>query len=130
MLDERQIKAAELWAKGVHFIDIPKEVGVSRTTIYEWKKLEEFKAEHDRFVQEFNYAARGRISAAGPEAADVIINLMRHGVGRNKLLAALEILDRDLGKPTTKLEINDNRDNKDSVSPDVLDEEMDESEND
>lgn len=131
MLDERQVLVCELMAKGLKTVDVAKESGVARSTIYEWKKLEEFTAELDKLGQEFIIAARKRVQHAAPEAADMIISLMKTGkYEKTRLAAAFDILDRDLGKATTKIDIADGRNNKDSVSTDVLDNEMDEFEND
>jgi transposase len=130
MLDERQIEVARLIAQGTTILDIVKEVKVARSTIYEWKKLEEFTAEVDRFGQEFVSAAQGRLKCAAKNAADEIIKLLEHGkYEKTRLSAAQDILDRNLGKATTRVEVDDNRDDKDNVSSDVLDQEINEFDN-
>jgi hypothetical protein len=129
LLDERQIKCAELISKGIPIVDIPVQVGVNRSTIYEWKKLEEFNAEVDRLQQEFISSARGRLRAAAIPAADKLIDLLKNSkYEKTKLAAAIDILDRGLGKATTKVEVN-SKDDKAKVSADVLDSEIDEFEN-
>jgi len=130
MLDERQIEVARLIAQGIEITEIVKKINVARSTIYEWKKLEEFTAEVDKFGQEFIYAAQGRLKCAAKDAADEVIKLLKEGrYEKTRLSAAQDILDRNLGKATTRVEVDDNRDNNDNVSTDVLDQEINEFDN-
>lgn len=127
MLDERQILCCELIAKGTPVIDIPKEIKVARSTIYEWKKMDEFNAEVDRLQQEFISQARGRLKAAAITAADELIKLLKSGkYEKTRLAAATDILDRDLGKATTKLEVNSGNDDGSNVDDDILAQEFNE----
>ena len=130
MLDERQIKVCELIATGIPITEVSRTSGIARSTIYEWKKLEEFNAEVSRFGQEFINAAQGRLKCAAKDAADEVIKLLKEGrYEKTRLSAAQDILDRNLGKATTRVEVDDNRDNKDNVSTDVLDKEFNEFDN-
>jgi len=127
VLDERQLKVCELLAKGTTVVDIAKEVGISRQTVYDWKKLEEFVAEIDRLGQEFLNAAQGRLKFAAVLAAEEVIKLLKSGTyEKTRLSAAQDILDRNLGKATTRMEVGDSRSDKDNVTVDVLDKEIDE----
>jgi hypothetical protein len=127
VLDERQIKCCELIAKGTPVIDIPKEIQVARSTIYEWKKLEEFNAEVDRLQQEFVSAAQGRLKCAAKDAADQVIDLLTKGkYEKTRLAAAIDILDRNLGKATTKIDINNDKTDANKVSDDILENEFNE----
>ncbi|MDR3595118.1 helix-turn-helix domain-containing protein [Clostridium sp.] len=130
MLDERQIEVARLIAQGMIISDIVKEVKVARSTIYEWKKLEEFNAEVNRFGQEFIYAAQGKLKCAAKNAADEMIKLLTNGkYEKTRLAAAQDILDRNLGRATTRVELDDSRDDKDNITTDILDQELNEFEN-
>lgn len=121
MLDERQIEVARLIAQGTPIIEITRQVNVARSTIYEWKKLEEFTAEVDSFGQEFISSAKGRLKCAAKDAADEIIKLLKGGkYEKTRLAAAVDILDRNLGKATTRLDIDDKRDNNNTPSDDML----------
>lgn len=125
MLDERQIKAVESLSKGSTITDAAIDSGVSRNTIYEWKKSEEFVAELSRCQQEFIYEAQGRLKSAAKEAADEIIKLLKKGkYEKTRLAAAQDILDRNLGKATSRVELDDGRRDKDKVDKDLLDEEI------
>ena len=127
MLDDRQIRVCELIATGIPITEVAKVSGIARSTIYEWKKLEEFNAEVSRFGQEFIHAAQGRLKCAAKEAADEVIKLLKHGkYEKTRLSAAQDILDRNLGKATTRVEVDDSRKDKDNVTTDLLDAEMDE----
>jgi hypothetical protein len=127
MLDDRQIRAVEAKAKGDTITDMAKVAGVSRNTIYEWLKLEAFNTEVVRFQQEFISQAQGRLKVAAQDAADEMIKLLKKGkYEKTRLSAAQDILDRNLGKATSRLEVDDSRKGKDNVSADVLEAEMDE----
>lgn len=130
LLDEKQIKCAALIAQGMPFTEIAKELVISRQTIYNWKQVEEFAAEVDKYGQEFIYEARGRLKSAAKLAADEVIKLLKNGkYEKTRFAAAQDILDRNLGKATTRMEVDDNRKDKDHVPIDVLDAEMEEVDN-
>lgn len=130
MLDDRQIRVCELIATGMPITEVSKTLSIARSTIYEWKKLDEFNAEVSRFGQEFIYAAQGRLKCAAKDAADEVIKLLKHGkYEKTRLSAAQDILDRNLGKATTRVEVEDGRKDKDNVTTDVLDDEMNELDN-
>lgn len=133
--DEKKKKALELIVEKEHtHAEIAVIVGCARQTLYEWEKMEEFKAELTKCRQERNK----RILDCGSDklyvnydtALDTIADNMKNGSPRNKLLAAIWWAEKIDGKPTTKHEISDSRDNKGEVSIDLLDEVMDEVGND
>jgi len=124
VLDERQVKAIEAFAKGSTITDVAKAAGVSRNTIYEWIKIEEFMAEVGKWQQEFIYQAQGRLKVAAKDAADEVIKLLKQGkYEKTRLSAAYDILDRSLGKATTRIE-NINPNDKDNVPVDILEQEL------
>ena len=124
MLEERQVEIARLIAQGTPILEITRQVNVARSTIYEWKKLEEFTAEVDRFGQEFITLARVKLKCAANDAADEIIKLLTKGkYEKTRLAAAFDILDRNLGKATTRVEVGNLKD-KDSVPVDILEQEL------
>ena len=53
MLDERQLVVCELIASGIPITEVSEQSGVARSTIYEWKKLDEVKARVDVLGQEY-----------------------------------------------------------------------------
>jgi hypothetical protein len=130
MLSEKQINVCELIATGIPITEVSKVSGVARSTIYEWKKLDEFNAEVSRFGQEYINAAQGRLKCAATVAADEIIKLLKEGrYEKTRLAAAQDILDRNLGKATTRVELDDSRNDKENIDADILDQELNEFEN-
>lgn len=129
--DERKEKALELiLANTATYTDIAKMVGCSRQTLYEWEKMEEFKAELTKRRQEKNKRITDRGSDTlynkYDEALDTIADNIKNGSPRNRLLAAIWWAEKIGGKPTTRVEVEDSRNGKDNVSTDVLESEMDE----
>lgn len=132
--DENKEKALELILENKStYTDIAKIVGCSRQTLYEWQNKEEFKAELTKRRQEKNK----RISERGSDtlyskydvALETIADNIANGSPRNRLLAAIWWAEKIGGKPTTRVEVEDSRDNKENVPVDVLDNEMDELDN-
>ena len=132
--DENKEKALELILENKStYTDIAKVVGCSRQTLYEWQNKEEFKAELTKRRQERNKRISDRGSdtlySKYDEALETIADNIQNGSPRNRLLAAIWWAEKIGGKPTVRHEVDDNRENKDNVSVDVLETEMDELDN-
>ena len=126
MLNETQIECIRLLVKGTTKTDIAKELHINRTTVYDWLKLEEFKAELDKCQQEYLDSAIYKLKRAAPVAADKLLELLSHSTfDKVKLDAAINVLDRTTGKATTKVEVSNDKDSK-SVSKDILESEFNE----
>jgi len=124
MLDERQLKCIELKYKGLEVTKIALEVGISRTTYYKWIELEEYKAEVARCGQELISSTIQIITSYAPINAMKLIKLADGATSKKiELDARLALLNKTMPN-TTKLSIDDGRDDKDNVSVDVLDAEM------
>ena len=124
MLDKRQLEVCALLSQGTPITVIAKEVNVSRQTIYDWKKLEEFKAELDRFGQDFISCMQASGRAYAPKAMAKLIDLCENGTSdKTQLDAASKIIDKYMSN-ATKIEIADGREDKDNVPVDVLDQEF------
>jgi len=124
MLDERQIRAVEAKAKGFTITDVAKEAGVSRNTVYEWIKLEEFKAELSKLEQDFLSSTRQAVISYGPKVVEELKKLATKGTSEKVRLDALsKLLDKTMSN-ATKIEVTDGREDKDNVSVDVLDKEI------
>jgi transcriptional regulator len=121
MLDERQLKCIALKAQGIEVTKIALEVGISRTTYYEWNKLEDFKAEACRREQEFISSTKQAVISYGPKAMQLLKDLAENADSEKVRLDAIaKILDKIVSN-ATKIDINDGRSDKDKVSIDVLD---------
>ena len=99
---------------------IAKELGVSRTTIYNWMKDERFKAELDKNEQDIKTRVNRVIVHRLPEAIEKLWALTNSTDGRTKLKATKEWVDRGLGKVSTAMTIEDKRSNSDVGSIDEL----------
>lgn len=129
MLDERQLKAIDLKFKGVNIAHIAIEVGIARNTFYNWAALDEFKAELSR--REHEYISSTKLMAAyfAPKAMQGIMYLaLKGGSEKVRLDAYSKLLDKIISN-ATKIELSDERDSKDNVSKDVLDDEIKEFDN-
>ena len=124
MLDERQLECIALKAQGIEITKIALRVGISRTTYYEWNKLEEFKAEACRREQEFISSTRQAVISYGPKVVEELKKLATQGKSEKIRLDALsKLLDKTMSN-ATKIEIADGREDKDTVTVDVLDQEL------
>lgn len=124
MLDERQIRAVEAKSKGFTITDVAKEAGVSRNTVYEWIKLEEFKAELSKLEQDFLSSTKQAVISYGPKVVAELKKLATESKSEKVRLDALsKLLDKTMSN-ATKIEVTDGRDDKDNVPVDVLDQEL------
>lgn len=127
MLDERKVSMIDLRMKGKGNVEIAKVLGVSRTSIYNWLQEDEVKAELARCVQEIKTHSQNRfnvdIDVMIDNARDLALNSESDKI---KSDMTQYWIDRTLGKTTTRLEVDDGRDEKDKVDVDVLNDEIDE----
>ena len=125
MLDERQIKAVLCQSTGGNISQMARKAGVTRNTIYKWIEKEEFKAEVAKCQQEFFIQGKSMISYLSVKALNTLQKLMYSKNEKIRFDASSKILDKSHSN-ATKIELNDDRDTKDNVPPDVLDEEINE----
>ena len=124
MLDEKHLKVCHLLSIGTSITEIAKVMGMTRQTIYDWKKKEEMKAELDRQGQDFISSMQASGRAYAPKAMARLIDLCENGTSdKTQLDAASKIIDKYMSN-ATKIEIADGRDSKDDVTVDVLDDEI------
>lgn len=124
VLDERQIRCVEMMAIGINKTEIAKAVGISRTTLWSWEKMEEFTAKLDEFEREISFQSKRILKGALIDASKVLVKQLG---SRNEKIAqgaATDILDRGHGKATSRMELADGRDDKDSVDINILDQEV------
>ncbi|MBK5244305.1 MAG: hypothetical protein JJE18_04640 [Eubacteriaceae bacterium] len=123
MLDARQLKCIELKSIGMTVTDIAKTVGISRTTYYEWNQLEEVRAEACKLEQEFISSTRAAVVGYGPKAVSMLKNLAENADSEKiRLEATKTLLDKVISN-AVKISIDDSRDD-DSISADILDQEL------
>jgi hypothetical protein len=120
-----QLKCIEMLIEGSKMDDIVKEVGFSRTQIWRWRKQKNFIAEWDRRkrdISEFLYrSANKRFEKLQDTAIDVLEQLLKESKNDNvRMETAKEILNRNIGKIATKLEVSDTTGNEED-STDIID---------
>lgn len=124
-LNEKQLRCIELMVENnMEISTVAKEIGVSRTTIYNWMKDERFKAELDKSEQEIKTRVQHIFVRRLPEAIEKLWKLTdaNNSEGnRVKFNAVVEWLNRTLGKVNTAVTLEDKRvDADDSLSMDDL----------
>lgn len=125
-LNKKQIAAAQLLAVGgIEKQDIAKQVGVSRTTLYNWlTKNEDFKAEVASLKREFRNFGNELIESKLVDAVDGYWNLIKQS--NNDMVAAKGyefFIERSLGKLTNNLTLTTEVNNMKPVDEDILDQE-------
>lgn len=105
MLHEKQLQAAKLYCEGMKPIDIAKIVGISRQSFYDWMKKEEFTSELDRLTNEMKTAAEKSLSNNVERYIKELEVIAFTGRSeKNRTDALTYLLDRVLGKSTTKVQ--------------------------
>lgn len=123
MLDKRHLDVCKLLSIGTTITEISKTLGMTRQTIYDWKKQDEFKATLDELGRDFISAMQAQGRSYAPRAMAKLIELCESGGSdKTQLDAASKIIDKYMSN-ATKIEINTD-DSDDTVSNDVLDKEL------
>lgn len=105
MLNERQIKGAKLYSEGYTPTEIAKELGVNRSTFYDWLKKEEFTSEVDRYKAEIVTTAEKQMTNKVTNYIHALEDIALAGRSeKNRVDALTYLLDRVLGKSTTKIQ--------------------------
>ncbi|SDJ76485.1 phBC6A51 family helix-turn-helix protein [Salimicrobium halophilum] len=128
MLDERQMRAIEYVAEGqLNRSDIAKRVGISRPTLYKWLDDDEFVSEVNSRLQKERGLAEKKIDAKLDFAVGKLYEIAQDNSNRRVQADVLKYLvDRSLGKPTTKLDLDASLNDEKNVEADVLDQEFQE----
>lgn len=123
MLDEVHLKICHLLSIGMGVTDISKEVGVPRSTIYDWMKLPDMIATIDELGREFISQMRRQGQSYAPIAMQKLQYLVEHGSSdKAQFDAASKIVDKYLSN-ATKIEIDTTTDD-DKLSDDILTKEL------
>ncbi|MGD6831424.1 phBC6A51 family helix-turn-helix protein [Sutcliffiella halmapala] len=127
LLTQQQQAAASLLASGsMEKQAIAKHIGISRTTLYQWMKNDKFMAEVDRLKHEIKVFGQEIIAGKLAEAVSKYWDLIDSTDNqRVKAEGYQYFINRNLGKPTSKLELEAGM-KEAEVSEDILDAEFDE----
>jgi predicted DNA-binding protein YlxM (UPF0122 family) len=112
-LTEKQLECIEYLVEGtLKKIEIAEKINVTKQTVYNWLKNEEFQAELDRRVNFQISDGDKKIKIAFPKVVEELVNLALSPKTevRTKNNACQYIINRVLGSPanTTNMEITDN----------------------
>lgn len=124
MLDPVKSKVCEMLGVGTSVIEVAKATGVSRQTIYDWKKLPEVKARLDLLGQEYLSATVAMMQVEGPKSMKVLIKLRDTAESEKVRLEACKTIMDKLVSNAVKIDIGSGRDTADVISVDVLVAEM------
>lgn len=128
-MNEKIIDAALLRFQNVEVTKIAEQLGISRQTFYNWEKTEDFKAEVDRLRQEKLTEADNLLANETIKSIQTMAYLRDNSDSdKVRLDAASKLLDKTKSN-ATKIDINDNRPDRDSVTTDILEEEFKEFDN-
>lgn len=124
LLSEKKMKCAKLLLDGDMTISqIAKEVGVSYNTVGNWRdKDKDFRNYYKKLEQERRdnliQIANEKLTGGCEQAIEGLIYLSQHAESESVRLQALtQILDRTLGKATTKTEVEVTNNTTNTVEP-------------
>lgn len=126
MLSENKVRAIHMLVENKHTkVNIAKMLGISRQTLYSWLDDDEFKAELDRVVHVIQIYGENQIKANIDRYLDNIHRLAHSAESEKTRLDANQYLvDRVLGKTTTKVEeINQSSEGK-AINASTIDEDI------
>lgn len=111
LLTEKQYKAIELLLEGnLPNTKIAEELGINRRTLQRWKNDKRFQAELQECTNENKRQTQNYINSKSLLAAKKLWALTDCGDNRTKYAALQDWLNRSIGKPQTKMIVEDNRD--------------------
>ena len=81
-----------------------KQIGLSPSTLYGWDNREELEDLATALRLDRHVEVELKLREALPDAVEVVIEGLKERRYNNKFKAAVEILDRTLGRPTQKID--------------------------
>ncbi|CAI3674331.1 HTH_Tnp_1_2 domain-containing protein [Clostridium neonatale] len=121
-LNEEQLRACELVAKGENNTNIAKLIGKTRKTVIEWKKDDMFKAEVDRQVSLLKSRVDEKIAMNVEPLMDKLMQIaLKSDSEKTSLDAIIYAVNRFVGTPTNKTQdITENKDSNSNVDIDSM----------
>lgn len=128
ILDEVKIECINLLSEGINISEVARRIGKSRQAIYLWLADENFKAELDRTLQQIKTEGQQKIIAGlGKYISNIEYIANNSKSEKVKLDANAYLVDRVLGRPTSKVDMsNDNKETNEYIDPldDIEDDEI------
>lgn len=131
MLDEKKIRAIDYLVEAKHTkVEIAQLVGVSRRSLYDWLDNEEFRKEWDKRLQEIQTHGMSTLKATlGQNIANIILLATRAESEKVRLDANQYLIDRVLGKTTTKIDLEAcAKESEKGIDDDLIDAELNDEE--
>ena len=122
MLKQKQLDAIEMIIQGKTKTAIAKELGMSRTNLYTWMNNDEFIAELDRQRDIISRQALSEIKGDTKKLLEGLEKLALTSESESiRLSATTALLDRILGRPSTKSEISIDKATESDIELDDID---------
>lgn len=86
-----------------------KEANLSQSTVYRWDNRDDLDALAAALRLDRHIEVELRLRQALPDAVEVVIDGLKERRYSEKFRAAIEILDRTMGKPTVNIDQNTNQ---------------------
>lgn len=111
-LNEKHYRCIEMLCQdNANISEIARELGISRTSIYDWMKEPVFKAELDKNEQEIKNRIHHTFVLRLPAAIDKLWEMTNSKDNRVKLQAINSWIERAIGKVGTSVTLEDKREN-------------------
>ena len=122
MLTEQQNNAINLLLEGKTKSAVAKEIGVSRTTLYKWLEDKEFIAEQHRRGQKMCEEALNDVKLDVKKLLNELEKIALTSENENIRLSAINsLLDRVLGRPTSRQEVSIDKATESDIELDDID---------
>lgn len=123
MLSDKQLEAINLLLEGKPKTQIAKDLNIQRSTLYNWLNNEEFIAtmdkRRDEFLKDTMNAMKSDVNVLLDQIKKIALTSENESM---RLQACQALLDRIIGKPSTKSEISIENNNKlDDIELDDID---------
>ena len=92
-LSENQMKAIQLLMRSLPVVEVARDTGVNRVTIYRWLKNELFISELDKRKNELIRRSSRKLAGAMDQAIQVLIDLLKSKQQNVRRLAAGNLID-------------------------------------
>lgn len=121
IIDDQKEQCLDMLLKGFTITETAKFLDISRQSIYNWLGDEVFNTELDKRVQELSIAGNKKILSDINAYINKIKELSIKGKSEKvQLEATTYLLDRIYGRPSTKVEVNEDKKDKENIEDNVL----------
>lgn len=125
-LDNRQMKAIQYTLRGMSNAEIGELLGVDRSTVWRWSQMDEWRSVYDDMQREIKTQGENIILNELEVYVEELKGIALTGDSeKTKLDALTYLIDRVMGKATTKVQdVTDDKDKDDKVDTEQMKEEF------